>query len=136
MTLYRHYAQMPPERLWLSTVCIVPRDGSDGHDQELDWISRLFAFALVTETITLARLCKHQPPTYEIIFIFVNLAHRDDFLALVNADGFADPYKQGTFEVPCRAKIQDALSVPEIFPEEQAECITGCRCYRNMYGGN
>ena len=128
--------RMLPEEYWLSTICIIPTDRSDGYDQELDWICRLVGFAVATDTITLARIRNPFTLAYEILFIFNNFERRTEFLELVEADGFASPCTVGTFIAPSEEAIWHSRPLNQVFPKQQAEIILGCRCYRNMYGGN
>jgi hypothetical protein len=90
--------------------------------ETLNWIGRLFGFATATNTRVLALVGDPELPAYEILFSFDCAESREEFLRLVEADGYADASE---FTVPARDEIAEARPVGLVFPNEQAELITG-----------
>ena len=107
---------------WLVTVCMLPED--EDTLIELIWIGRLFGFAQATNTRMLALVGDPDMPAYEILFSFDTPGNRQEFLALVRKDGYADPDEEGTFMVPTHDEIKDARPIGLVFPEHQANIIT------------
>jgi hypothetical protein len=112
------------EEDWLVTVCPLPKDEDDpeGNLETLNWIGRLFGFATATNTRILALVGDPELPAYEILLSFDSTENREEFLRLVEADGYADPSE---FTVPSRDEIAEARPIGRVFPIEQAELITG-----------
>ena len=109
---------------WLVTVCPLPEgdDDSEGNLETLNWIGRLFGFAMATNTRILALVGDPELPAYEILFSFDCKENHEEFLRLVEADGYADASE---FTVPARDEIAEARPIGQVFPNKQAELITG-----------
>ncbi|MGC2108807.1 MAG: hypothetical protein WA655_04775 [Candidatus Korobacteraceae bacterium] len=109
---------------WLVTICPVPEDEDDPEVnlETLNWIGRLFGFATATNTRVLALVGDPELPAYEILFSFDCMERHEEFLRLVEADGYADASE---FTAPSRDEIGAARPLGLVFPGEQAELITG-----------
>ena len=109
---------------WLVTICPLPKDEDDPEVnlETLNWIGRLFGFATATNTRVLALVGDPELPAYEILLSFDCTESHDEFLRLVEADGYADASE---FTVPSRDEIAAARPLGLVFPGEQAELITG-----------
>jgi hypothetical protein len=112
------------EKDWLVTVCPLPEDEGDPEVklETLNWIGRLFGFATATNTRILALVGDPELPAYQFLFSFDCRENHEEFLRLVEADGYADASE---FTVPARDEIAEARPVGRVFPNEQAELITG-----------
>src|SRR5215469_9170563 len=78
---------------WLVQVVMTSEDDPD-LDETLDFVGRLFAFALSTDTRMLAQLGGPDDPdegTYELWFSFKSDGHKQRFLQMVRDDGYVDP---------------------------------------------
>lgn len=112
------------EPAWLVTICPLPSDDPDDDNLvELNWIGRLFGFSHATNTRMLALVGDPETPTYEILFSFDTPEHRQEFLAYVEADDYADPDDEATFLVPTADEIREAQPIGKVFPKEQADLI-------------
>jgi hypothetical protein len=109
---------------WLVTICPLPKDEADpeANLETLNWIGRLFGFATATNTRMLALVGDPELPAYEILLSFDCPENHEEFLRLVEADGYADASE---FTVPMRDEIAEARPIGSVFPGEQAELITG-----------
>lgn len=109
---------------WLVTICPLPKDEDDPEVnlESLNWIGRLFGFATATNTRVLALVGDPELPAYEILLSFDCRESREEFLRLIEADGYADASE---FTVPSRDEIAEARPIGLVFPSEQAELITG-----------
>lgn len=108
---------------WLVTICPLPKDEDDSEVnlENLNWIGRLFGFATATNTRVLALVGDPELPAYEILLSFDCTESREEFLRLIEADGYADASE---FTVPSRDEIAEARPIGLVFPSEQAELIT------------
>src|SRR5208282_4788138 len=77
---------------WLVTVCPLPKDEDDSEVnlETLNWIGRLFGFATATNTRVVALVGDPGLPAYEILLSFDCKENHEEFLRLVEADGYAD----------------------------------------------
>jgi len=102
----------------------LPKDEDDPEVnlETLNWIGRLFGFATATNTRVLALVGDPELPAYEILLSFDCTESHDEFLRLVEADGYADASE---FTVPSRDEIAAARPLGLVFPSEQADLITG-----------
>ena len=109
---------------WLVTICPLPKDEDDpeANLETLNWIGRLFGFATATNTRILALVGDPELPAYEILFSFDCKQSHEEFLRLVEADGYADASE---FTVPSRDEIVEARPIGLVFPSAQSELITG-----------
>ena len=109
---------------WLITICPLTEDEDDAEVnlETLNWIGRLLGFATATNTRMLALVGDPELPAYEILFSFDCAESHEEFLRLVESDGYADTSE---FTVPSREEIAEARPIGLVFPSEQAELITG-----------
>jgi hypothetical protein len=114
------------ETNWLVDVVFVDASGDDDA-VTLDYIGRLTAFGLVTNTRSLAQIGSTDPdyPAYELWFSFDSEEHKQQFLELVRKDGHADPDEEGSFDLPASlTDLRNLRPITEVFPKAQAERIS------------
>lgn len=109
------------DKNWLVTVAILGPSDDPDNAECLDWVGRLFAFASVTNTRTLAVRGDPSWPTYELWFSFINDNEKRRFINLVRDDGFADPDDPDDgFNPPGSLKdLPDLQPISLIFLEHQ-----------------
>src|SRR5215469_14407501 len=79
------------EKDWLVEVIRLPKD--EDHSADLDYIGKLLAFSLITDTRMIAQIGdpNEDHPAYELWFSFTSPGDKQRFLDLVRQDGYADP---------------------------------------------
>lgn len=109
---------------WLVDVVMVPDDEPKLSEINLDYVGRLFAFALATDTRMLAQVGDPVLNAYELWFSFKNEKRKAEFLHLVREDGYADPDEECCFDPPENlTELSDLRPIAQVFPEDQANHI-------------
>jgi hypothetical protein len=98
------------------------RRRSRGQSRNFELDRKIIWFATATNTRVLALVGDPELPAYEILLSFDAVENHEEFLRLVEADGYADASE---FTVPSRDEIAAARPLGMVFPSEQAELITG-----------
>jgi len=113
------------EKEWLVEVVLLPAFDPDGLAENLDWIGKLLAFSMATETRMLAVVSDPDVPTYELWFSFSSQKQKQEFLQMVRDDGYADPDEENCFEPPNSLEVlADLRPIGEVFPKDQNDHIT------------
>lgn len=113
------------EKEWLVEVVLLPAFDPDGLAENLDWIGKLLAFSMATETRMLAVVSDPDVPTYELWFSFSSQKQTQEFLQMVRDDGYADPDEENCFEPPNSLEVlADLRPIGEVFPKDQNDHIT------------
>ncbi|WP_109487497.1 hypothetical protein [Occallatibacter savannae] len=109
---------------WLVDVVMVSDDEPKHSEINLNYIGRLFAFALATDTRMLAQLGDPEMNAYELWFSFRDGQSKTEFLNLVREDGYANPDDEACFDPPVSmTDLEDLRPIAYVFPEAQAEHI-------------
>jgi hypothetical protein len=107
---------------WLVDVVLLPND--KWTEESLEYIGRLFAFAMSTDTRMLADVGDPEFPAYELWFSFNSDEQKQRFLQMVREDGYADPDEDACFDPP--PSLEDLASlrpIALIFPVAQTDQI-------------
>jgi hypothetical protein len=111
------------EKEWLVEVVLLPAFDPDGLAEYLDWIGRVLAFSMATDTRMLAIVGDPDVPTYELWFSFNSQRQKQEFLQMVREDGFADPDEEDCFDPPNSLELLADLR-PIRVPKDQNDHIT------------
>jgi hypothetical protein len=111
---------------WLVDVVGLPEDAlPDDMEVSLDYIGRLFAFSVATDTRMLAQVGNPEMTTYELWFSFSSEKQKQEFLTLVRDDGYADPDEEACFFVPPSFDdLADLRPIALVFSRHQSDHIT------------
>jgi hypothetical protein len=113
------------EKDWLVEVIRLTK-GED-HSADLDYIGKLLAFSLITNTRMIAQIGdpNEDYPAYELWFSFISPENKQRFLDMVRQDGYADPDEAMTLREP---RVLDDLPhlrpLSYVFPKDTMEQIT------------
>lgn len=109
---------------WLVDVVMVPDDEPKHSELNLDYIGRLFAFALATDTRMLAQVGDPLLNAYELWFSFKNQERKTEFLDLVRGDGYVDPDEDCCFDPPASMDdLNDLRPIGYVFSVAHANHI-------------
>jgi hypothetical protein len=97
-------------------------DSFDG--PQLDYIGRLFAFAVATDTRLLAQVSGPGVTSYELWFSFNADGQKQKFLQMVRDDGYADPDDEDCLFVPDTLEdLPELRPIERVFPKAQCDRI-------------
>jgi hypothetical protein len=114
------------EKDWLVEVITLPK-GEDHHSADLDYVGKLLAFSLITNTRMIAQIGdpNEDYPAYELWFSFTSPENKQRFLDLVRQDGYADPDEEMTLkEPPVLDDLPHLRPLSYVFPKDAMEQIT------------
>jgi len=114
------------EKDWLVEVITLPKD-EDHHSADLDYVGKLLAFSLITNTRMIAQIGdpNEDCPAYELWFSFNSPENKQRFLDLVRQDGYADPDEEMTLkEPPVLDDLPHLRPLSYVFPKDTMEQIT------------
>lgn len=115
------------EQDWLVEVVMLPKNEKPEElEADLEFIGKLFAYSMATNTRMLAQVGDPEMPGYELWFSFDSEEHKQTFLHMVRDDGYADPDDEGEFVPPgpeCMSDLKNLRPLGVVFPKEQADRI-------------
>jgi hypothetical protein len=112
------------ERDWLVEVVMVPDDNPEDAAIVLEWIGRVYAFSMATNTRMLAMIGDPDIPSYELWFSFDTENEKQQFLQFIREDGYADPDEENSFQAPPDlADIPRLQMITKVLPEHQLNRI-------------
>jgi hypothetical protein len=116
------------EKDWrVEIVMFCQGEDEEGRLMSLDYIGRLFAFAMYTDTRLVAQIGDPDGPAYELWFSFASKAQKQEFFKLVKNDAYADPDDDLSFMIPTELAMKDLADLKplaEVFPEADIQRIT------------
>ena len=115
------------EQDWLVDVVCLPKNNPVVL-VVVEWLGRVYGFAMAINTRVLALIGDPEVPTYEFWYSFDTTEHKETFLDLVRHDGFANPGdEEGCFTPVPREELKDISKLrplAEVLPAEYMLRIT------------